>query len=128
MMRDKATFYRCEVCGNLVELINKGGGELVCCDQPMTELKPNTVDASVEKHVPAVTRKDGKLYIQIGSTPHPMVPEHYIEWVAVIGDKTMRRIALAPGEEPKVELVDTGEEVDVYAYCNIHGLWKTEVK
>jgi superoxide reductase len=94
----------------------------------MTELKPNTVDASVEKHVPAVTRKDGKLYIQIGSVPHPMIPEHYIEWVAVVSDKTMQRIALAPGDEPKTEVVDTGEEVDVYAYCNLHGLWKAEVK
>ncbi|MDN5277535.1 MAG: superoxide reductase [Clostridiales bacterium] len=127
-MRNKVAFYRCEICGNLVELINRGGGELVCCGQPMTELKPNTVDASVEKHVPAVTRKDGKLYIQIGSVPHPMIPEHYIEWVAVVSDKTMQRIALAPGQEPKAEVVDTGEEVDVYAYCNIHGLWKAEVK
>ena len=127
-MRNKVAFYRCEICGNLVELINRGGGELVCCGQPMTELKPNTVDASVEKHVPAVTRKDGKLYIQIGSVPHPMIPEHYIEWVAVVSDKTMQRIALAPGDEPKAEVVDTGEEVDVYAYCNIHGLWKAEVK
>lgn len=127
-MRNKVAFYRCEICGNLVELINKGGGELVCCGQPMTELKPNTVDASVEKHVPAVTRKDGKLYIQIGSVPHPMIPEHYIEWVAVVSDKTMQRIALAPGQEPKAEVVDAGEEVDVCAYCNIHGLWKAEVK
>ncbi|MCM8900673.1 desulfoferrodoxin [Caldicoprobacter algeriensis] len=127
-MRNKVAFYRCEICGNLVELINRGGGELVCCGQPMTELKPNTVDASVEKHVPAVTRKDGKLYIQIGSVPHPMIPEHYIEWVAVVSDKTMQRIALTPGQEPKAEVVDTGEEVDVYAYCNIHGLWKAEVK
>jgi superoxide reductase len=127
-MRNKVVFYRCEICGNLVELINRGGGELVCCGQPMAELKPNTVDASVEKHVPTVTRKDDKLYIQIGSVPHPMIPQHYIEWVAVVSDNAVQRIALVPGLEPKAEVVDTGQEVDVYAYCNIHGLWKAEVK
>lgn len=126
-MRDQVTFYRCEICGNLVELINSGGGELVCCDQPMTELKPNTVDASVEKHVPVATRKDGKLHIQVGSAPHPMIPEHYIEWIAVVTDKVMERVALSPGEEPKVVVTDR-EDADVYAYCNIHGLWKAEVR
>lgn len=126
-MRNQVAFYQCDVCGNLVELINNGGGELVCCDQPMTELKANTVDAAVEKHVPYVTRKDGKLYVQIGSTVHPMVPEHYIEWIALVTDKTVERVYLAPGEEPKAVFDDVGE-ADVYEYCNLHGLWKAEAK
>ena len=126
-MRNQVAFYQCDVCGNLVELINNGGGELVCCDQPMTELKANTVDAAVEKHVPYVTRKDGKLYVQIGSTVHPMVPEHYIEWIALVTDKTVERVYLAPGEEPKAVFDDVWE-ADVYEYCNLHGLWKAEAK
>lgn len=127
-MRNQVAFYRCEICGNMVELIKRGGGELVCCGQPMTELKANTVDASIEKHVPSVMRKDGKLYIQVGSIPHPMVPEHYIEWIAVVSNTSMQRIVLQPGQEPKAEVVDSGGEIDVYGYCNLHGLWKTEVR
>ncbi|MBM7582813.1 superoxide reductase [Caldicoprobacter guelmensis] len=127
-MRNQVAFYRCEICGNMVELIKRGGGELVCCGQPMTELKANTVDASIEKHVPSVTRKDGKLHIQVGSVLHPMVPEHYIEWIAVVSDASMQRIVLQPGQEPKAEVVDSGGEIDVYGYCNLHGLWKTEVR
>lgn len=127
-MRNQVAFYRCEICGNMVELIKRGGGELVCCGQPMTELKANAVDASVEKHVPSVTRKNGKLYIQVGSILHPMVLEHYIEWIAVVTDTSMQRVTLQPGQEPKAEVVDPGGEIDVYGYCNIHGLWKAEVK
>ena len=126
-MRKQVAFYQCDVCVYLVELINNCGGERVRCDQPMTELKANTVDAAVEKHVPYVTRKDGKLYVQIGSTVHPMVPEHYIEWIALVTDKTVERVYLAPGEEPKAVFDDVGE-ADVYEYCNLHGLWKAEVK
>ncbi|NLX70335.1 MAG: desulfoferrodoxin [Clostridiales bacterium] len=126
-MREKVAFYRCEVCGNLVELINRGGGEMVCCDQPMTRLVANTVDASAEKHVPYVTRKDGKIYVQVGSEPHPMIPEHYIQWIVMVTDKTMVRVALSPNDEPKAVFDDLGD-ADVYEYCNLHGLWKAEVK
>lgn len=77
---------------------------MVCCDQPMTRLVANTVDASAEKHVPYVTRKDGKIYVQVGSEPHPMIPEHYIQWIVMVTDKTMVRVALSPNDEPKLFL------------------------
>ncbi len=126
-MKNKARFFRCEICGNLVELINDGGGELVCCGSPMTELVPNTEDASAEKHVPVAERKDGKIIVRVGSQPHPMIPEHYIEWIAVVSDSGSERVYLNPNSEPKAEFCDK-KDAEVYAYCNLHGLWKSEIK
>ncbi|AUG58969.1 MAG TPA: desulfoferrodoxin [Ruminiclostridium sp.] len=126
-MRSKIAFFRCEVCGNLVELINNGGGELVCCGKPMVKLDPNTFDASTEKHVPAAERKDGKIYVTVGSVEHPMTEEHYIEWIAVVSDDGIERIELSPGNEPKAVFRDRNN-VDVYAYCNLHGLWKSSLE
>lgn len=125
-MRNVA-FYRCEVCGNMVELVKSGGGQLVCCGQPMTKLEANTTDAAVEKHVPVAVRKDGKIYVEIGAVEHPMAPEHYIEWIAVVSDKGTERVYLSPGEPPKAVFTDC-ENAEVYEYCNLHGLWKGEVK
>lgn len=127
IMKAKVTFYICGVCGNQVGLIKSGGGQLVCCDRPMKELIPNTVDASVEKHLPVASKKDGKIIVEVGSIPHPMTKEHYIEWIAVVSDEGTERISLSPGDEPKVEFCDR-KNADVYAYCNLHGLWKTEMK
>jgi superoxide reductase len=123
-MKTEAAFYRCEVCGNLVELIKNGGGKLVCCGQPMTKLTANTTDAAREKHLPVVSRKDGKMYVEVGSALHPMTDDHYIEWVAVAADDGIRRISLSPGDEPKAVFCEK-PDADVYAYCNLHGLWKT---
>lgn len=123
-MKSKIAFLKCEVCGNLVELINNGGGELVCCGRPMTKLDANTFDASVEKHVPVAERKDGKIIVTVGSVEHPMTEEHYIEWIAVASDDGIERIELSPGSEPKAVFCDKNN-VDVYAYCNLHGLWKS---
>ena len=119
-------FYRCEICGNMVAKIRDGGGELVCCGQPMTELKANTTDAAGEKHVPVVTKEDGRIKVAVGSTLHPMLPEHYIEWVALVAGEKLQMVFLKPGSEPKAEfeLVDAGT---VYEYCNIHGLWKADI-
>lgn len=125
-MKTDVAFFECEICGNIVELIKVGGGQLVCCEKPMTRLEPNTVDASVEKHVPVAVRRDGKVYVEVGSTEHPMTEEHYIEWIAVVTDTSMERISLSPGDEPKAVFCDT-ENADVYAYCNLHGLWKSEL-
>ncbi len=123
----RVEFYECDVCGNLVGKIRDGGGELVCCDQPMRKIIANTTDAAVEKHVPVVKKEDGKLVIEVGAVPHPMTEQHYIEWIAVSGDDGTQRIQLNPGDEPKTIFCDAvGDEV--YAYCNLHGLWKTEVK
>jgi len=126
-MKVPVAFYKCEVCGNIVGLIKKGGGTLSCCGKPMTELIPNTTEASLEKHVPVATRKDGKIIVQVGSALHPMTPEHYIEWIAVVTDNGTERIALSPTDEPKAVFCDK-ENAEIYAYCNLHGLWKTEIK
>lgn len=119
-------FYRCDVCGNMVALIKKGGGTLVCCGQDMTKLNANTTDAAQEKHVPAITKEGGKIKVAVGSTLHPMLPEHHIEWIALVaGDKVEIKF-LKPGEEPKAEF-DAVESGEVYEYCNLHGLWKASI-
>lgn len=122
----RIVFYRCEICGNIVALINNGGGELVCCGQPMTKLEPNTTDGAKEKHVPVVAKAIGKINVAIGSTLHPMLPEHHIQWIALdTGDK-MELVYLKPGMEPKAEFADANAGT-VYEYCNLHGLWKAEL-
>ncbi len=126
-MKQTVSFYKCEICGNIVDLIKNGGGQLVCCGQPMTELKANTQEASLEKHVPVAIRQDGKIIVQVGSIPHPMTPEHYIVWIAVISGNKTERITLSSDDEPKAVFCDR-ENFDVYAYCNLHGLWKAEFK
>ncbi|MDD5602897.1 MAG: desulfoferrodoxin family protein [Eubacteriales bacterium] len=126
-MKAIAAFYKCEICGNMVGLIKNGGGQLVCCGQPMTKLEPNTVDASNEKHVPVASRKDGKISVEVGSVPHPMTDAHHIEWIAIVGEEGTERITLAHDGEPKAVFCDK-KNVDVYEYCNLHGLWKSELK
>lgn len=125
-MKAKVAFYRCEVCGNMVGLIKNGGGKLVCCGKPMVKLEANTTDAAKEKHVPVASRKDGKIYVEIGSTAHPMTEEHYIEWIAVVSDSGTERINLSPMDEPKAVFCDK-PNAEVYAYCNLHGLWKSSI-
>lgn len=126
-MKAPVAFYKCEICGNIVGLIKKGGGQLVCCGKPMTELKANTTEASLEKHIPVAVRKDGKITVQVGSVAHPMTPEHFIEWIAVVTDNGTERISLSPDDKPEAVFCDKGS-ADVYAYCNLHGLWKSEIK
>lgn len=121
----EVTFYRCEKCGNIVALIQKGGGTLTCCGQPMTELKANTTDAAKEKHVPDITREGGKIKVAIGSTLHPMVPEHYIQWIALVSGDKVQFEFLKPGIEPRAEFPEV-KSGTVYEYCNIHGLWKAD--
>lgn len=118
-------FYRCEKCGNIVTLIKKGGGTLSCCGQAMTKLEANSTDAAKEKHVPVVTKENGKIKVAVGSTLHPMLQEHYIEWIALVADGKVEFKFLKPGEDPKAEFAEV-ESGAVYAYCNLHGLWKAE--
>ncbi|MBW7571391.1 desulfoferrodoxin [Caproiciproducens faecalis] len=121
----KVAFYRCELCGNMVALIKEGGGTLTCCGQEMTKLEANTTDAAQEKHVPVVTREDGKIKVSVGSVLHPMLPEHHIEWIALVTDDKVEITYLKPGMEPKAEFKEVASGT-VYEYCNLHGLWKAE--
>ena len=116
------TIYRCAECGNVAALLNKKAGALVCCGRPMQELVPNTTDAAQEKHVPVVSREGGQLKVTVGSTAHPMLPEHYIEWIALIVDETVQIHYLAPGEAPET-VFPASEHGTALAYCNLHGLW-----
>ena len=123
-----AKFYVCPHCGNLVEMVSDAGVNPVCCGQKMKELVPNTVDASGEKHIPVVSVADGVVEVNVGSVDHPMVDVHWIEWVQLVTDKGSYRKWLNPGDAPKVNfLLDNEKPVEVYAYCNLHGLWKTEL-
>ena len=117
--------YLCEKCGEMVMEL-KEREHPPCCGQPMKILEANTVDAAKEKHVPAVTKEDGKLSIHVGSVEHPMTDEHSIEWVAAVGDQSLIMHHFQPGEAPSVKVCDRGAK-EVYAYCNLHGLWKTEL-
>ena len=119
-------FYQCETCGQIVAIVKKTGVPVMCCGKPMKEIIPGTTDASVEKHVPVYEVKDGKVFVTVGAAAHPMVPEHYIEWVSLQTKSGNQRKALQPGEEPKVCFsICDGDEVEaVYAYCNLHSLWK----
>ncbi len=115
--------YKCNVCGNIVEVLHTGKGQLVCCGQPMELMEENTVDASKEKHVPVAETKDNKTIVKVGSAAHPMEEKHYIEWIQVIDNVKSQRIFLNPGNEPAAEFYNVDENIKVRAYCNIHGLW-----
>lgn len=120
-------FYRCPHCGNIVEKLHDSGMPLICCGDPMLELIANSTDAAVEKHVPALDRKQNQLNVQVGSTLHPMTPEHFIEWIEIFDGKTIQRTILAPGEQPCASFtINEHLPCIVYAYCNLHGLWKAE--
>ena len=119
-------FYICEHCGNIIAMVRDKGVPVMCCGQKMTEIVPGTTEASVEKHIPVYEVKDNKLYVTVGAAEHPMLPEHYIEWIAVETSNGNQRKPLKPGEPPKaVFALNEGDEVlAVYAYCNLHSLWK----
>lgn len=128
-MCNKGRFYICRTCGNLVGLINNGGGKLVCCGKEMEELVPNTVDASTEKHVPVIEVEGNKVTVKVGSVAHPMLPEHFIQWIYLVTKDGAQRKCLEPGKQPEAvfALAEGDEVVGAYEYCNLHGLWKKEV-
>ena len=119
-------FYRCSVCGQMVAIVKKKGCPIMCCGKPMEEIIPGTTDADVEKHIPVYEVKDTIVYVTVGATEHPMIPEHYIEWISLQTNFGNQRKALQPGDPPKACFaLLPGEEVTaVYAYCNLHSLWK----
>lgn len=127
-MCDNNKFFICEQCGNLIEIINDSGVPMMCCGEEMTKLEPGVVEASHEKHIPVVTVDGNIVTVTIGSVEHPMVEEHHIVWVYLQTDRGGQRKCLEVGEKPTVNFALADEKpVAAYAYCNIHGLWKTEI-
>jgi superoxide reductase len=118
--------YKCEVCGNIVELVHAGVGELVCCGQPMKLMKENTVDAAQEKHVPVIEKTANGVKVRVGSVAHPMEEKHYIEWVEIIADGKSYKKFLKPGDAPEAEFCVNAGKITAREYCNLHGLWKAE--
>ena len=123
-MPDKLEIYKCDVCGNIVEMVHGGNGELVCCGEPMKRFIENTVDAAREKHVPVKEKIAGGLKVKVGSVAHPMEEKHYIEWVEIVAGDTAYRQFLRPGQTPEAIFPVQGE-FTAREYCNIHGLWKS---
>jgi superoxide reductase len=123
-MAEKLQVYKCEKCGNIVEVIHAGEGELVCCGEPMKLFLENTVDAAKEKHVPVVEKTAEGVKVKVGSVPHPMEEKHYIEWVEIIVDGKAYREFLKPGDVPEAVFDIQAEKVTAREYCNLHGLWK----
>ena len=119
-------FFICEHCGNIIAMVKSSGVPVVCCGQNMKELIPGTTDASLEKHVPVFEVRDNKVFVTVGEVAHPMTPEHYIEWISIQTNNGNQRKELKPGQEPKaVFALCDGDKVEaVYAYCNLHSLWK----
>ncbi len=122
-----AKFLKCKRCGKIVEVINDGAPETVCCGEPMVELKANTTDAATEKHVPVIEIVGDKVSVSVGSVVHPMEAAHYIQWIAIETNRGVYRKNLNPGEEPKASFILSDEKlIAAYEYCNLHGLWKAE--
>ncbi|ADG81323.1 desulfoferrodoxin [Thermincola potens] len=122
-MTELNQIYKCNVCGNMVEIVHTGAGQLVCCGKPMELNKANEQEASMEKHVPVVEATVEGIRATVGSIKHPMEEKHYIEWIEVIDSGEVARKYLKPGDEPVAEFCLPGDNVEVRAYCNIHGLW-----
>ena len=122
----KQVFYRCNHCGNIVAFVKASGVPVVCCGEKMTEIIPGTVDASREKHIPVWSVDGNIVHVSVGSVEHPMLPEHFIEWISIETKQGNQRKELHPGEKPEACFaLCEGDEVEaVYAYCNLHGLWK----
>jgi len=123
-MAERLEVYKCDVCGNIVEVLVTGKGQLVCCNQPMKQMVENTVDAAKEKHVPVIEKSGNGIKVKVGSVAHPMEEKHYIQFIEVIVDGKIYRQFLAPGQAPEAFFEITGDKVTAREYCNLHGLWK----
>lgn len=117
--------YKCNECGNIVEVLHAGSGDLVCCGENMELLVENTVDAAKEKHVPVIEKTNDGYKVSVGSVPHPMVEEHYIEWISLCADGKIFRTFLKPGDAPEAVFCIDAADVSAHSYCNLHGLWKS---
>lgn len=126
-MTKKLEIYKCEICGNIVEMVHEGAGNLVCCGQEMKNYIENTVDAAKEKHVPVIEKVANGILVKVGSVAHPMEEKHYIEWVELLADGKAYRQFLKPGDKPEALFQITATKVTAREYCNLHGLWKGEM-
>ena len=124
-MTEKKQIYKCSICGNIVEVLHAGVGQLVCCSQPMELLTEKTTEIGLEKHVPVIERTAKGMRVKVGSVPHPMEQKHYIEWIEIIADGRLCRKFLKQGDKPEAEFEITAEKIEAREYCNIHGLWKS---
>lgn len=124
-MAERLEVYKCEMCGNIVEVLHGAGGELSCCGQAMTRLEENTVDAAVEKHVPVVEKTEGGYKVKVGAAAHPMEEAHHIEWIELVAGGKSYIAYLSPGDAPEADFCVADADVYARAYCNLHGLWKS---
>lgn len=123
-MIEKKQVYRCATCGNMVEVLFAGGGELVCCGQPMQLVVENTVEASKEKHLPVLEKTSDGWWVSVGSVAHPMEEKHFIQWIELLAEGRVYRAELKPGDQPKAFFACKADKVEAREYCNLHGLWK----
>lgn len=128
-MMNNVKIYKCPVCGKVVTVLSEGGGQLVCCGKPMVELQANTTEAATEKHLPVVTVNGNQVHVKVGSVPHPMLEEHFIQWVLLETNLGMQIKQLKAAQQPEANFsLSEGEQVlMVYEYCNLHGLWATKL-
>ena len=123
-MTERLQVYKCEICGNIVEVLTAGAGELVCCGEPMALLDEQTADAATEKHVPVVEKIDAGFKVTVGSVPHPMVEKHFIEWIELLANGKAYRQFLEPGDPPEAVFHVDAPQASAREHCNVHGLWK----
>jgi superoxide reductase len=121
----RTSIYRCNVCGNIVEVLHVGGGILTCCNQPMELLVEKSSDVGLEKHVPVIEKTATGVIVKVGSVPHPMEEKHFIEWIELIVDGVVYRKFLKPGDAPEATFMVAGTEFSAREFCNLHGLWKS---
>ncbi|MEM5813057.1 MAG: desulfoferrodoxin [Candidatus Aenigmatarchaeota archaeon] len=125
-MTKRFEIYKCNICGNIVEVLHEGSGTLVCCGVPMEKLIEKTEDTGKEKHVPVIEILKDSIKVKVGSVPHPMEEKHYIEWIELIVDDASYKKFLKPGEKPEAEFCVKGNKIEAREYCNLHGLWKSK--
>ena len=124
-MAEKLGVYRCEKCGNIVVMLHAEKPKVHCCNQEMTLIEPNTVDAAKEKHVPVIEKIDGGYLVKVGSVAHPMEEKHYIEWIEINADNVVYRRFLKPGDAPEAKFLIDADNITAREYCNIHGFWRS---
>lgn len=124
-MTEKRQIYKCSICGNIVEVLHTGAGQLVCCGKPMDLQQEKTDDTGQEKHAPVIEKTETGIKVKVGSVPHPMEENHYIEWIEITADGALYRKFMKPGSSPEADFEIKAEKTEARIYCNLHGLWKS---